>query len=160
MVYVGCSFIDNVYAVHYEHHNATGTGYAFGGISASGNPLNQSSFANHAPRTMCDGSRDWSGDWAWGTKIIMDTPVEMRNSNNVPYTRREFYLYDNGDTSCSMGANWVDIHFGRYKEYHWNNCICSGVPNTSCVWGTNGVNNCSDATRYGRSTRGYTAVIE
>jgi hypothetical protein len=151
-VYASLSFVSTVRAAHYT---ATVTGYAFGYKGASGQVLQQWHFANHPPGTQCGGQRDPSGDWPWGTKIVMDNPVPQRDQLNNPYTRRAFYLYDNGDSACTQGMYWADLHFGRYKMW-WYTCACPGTPNPACEPGWNGVNNCQDATNFGTGTRGYT----
>jgi hypothetical protein len=152
LVYVSLSFVKTVHATHY---NATVTGYGFGGQGAAGVYMQQWHFANHPPGTMCNGQRDWSGDWAWGTRITMDNYVQLHDSYNNAYYRSNFYLYDNGDGGCSGGMNWADIHHGRYKMYS-HSCTCPGTINPSCLVGSNGVNNCTDAVNFGTATRGYT----
>lgn len=140
-----------------QHYNATVTGYAFGYQGAAGVTLQQNHVANHAPGTMCGGQRDWSGDWAWGTRITMDSAVTQHDAVNTTYTRTTFYLYDNGDPTCAKGMNWVDIHFGRYYWNYWScSCGTGNVPNPACDPGWNWVNNCNDAWNFGSSTRGYT----
>jgi len=137
-----------------ETHTATATGYAFGGTGAAGVQMQQWHFANHPPGTQCGGGTDPSGNWPWGTKITMDLPVVQHSSTNGAYNRYSFWLYDNGDPNCIKGMYWVDIHHGRYKDPP-QNCSCPGTPNPSCLSGSNGVNNCTDATNFGSSTRCY-----
>ncbi len=153
VVYFALVTSQRVYAASYT---AYVTGYAFASTSASGFPMVQGRFANHPPGTICNGSRDWSGDWPWGTRITMIYPITLRNSSNSAYTRSDFYLYDNGDPTCSKGMNWVDIYFGSYKQNPTVNCTCPGVSPTSCTAGTNNVNNCTDATNFGSPLRNYT----
>lgn len=153
IVYGSLSFVSTARATTYS---ATVTGYAYGLYGAAGVRLEQYHFANHPPGTMCDGQRDWSGDWAWGTQITMSTPVSMRNATNTQYYRSVFYLEDNGDPNCVKGMNWVDIHFGRYRYPWWYGCSCSGTPNPVCDPGWNSVNNCQNAIDFGSSTRTYT----
>ena len=154
VVYFSLAVIQVAYAATYY---ASVTGYAFASTSASGVTLQQNHFANHPPRTMCGypPSRDWSGDWPWGTQITMANPVTQKNVNNVAYTRRVFYLYDNGDPYCTQGMNWADLYFGRYKQNPTSNCTCPGVSPNSCIAGNNNVNNCTDAVNFGSATRYY-----
>lgn len=102
------------------HYSATVTGYAFGYKGASGQNLNQDGFANHQPRQLCNGQRDWSGDWAWGTRISIDSPVRQYDMNHNPVYRTDFYLRDNGDPSCGGGMNWADLHFGNYTWLYFD----------------------------------------
>ena len=154
VVYFSLATIEAVYATTYY---AKVTGYAFASTSASGMTLQQNHFANHPPQTMCGNPpiRDWSGDWPWGTQITMANPVTQRTVSNVAYTRRVFYLYDNGDPYCTQGINWADLYFGRYKQNPTSNCTCPGVSPNSCIAGNNNVNNCTDAVNFGSATRYY-----
>jgi len=125
------------------HYSATVTGYAFGHRGASGQILNQDGFANHQPGQLCNGQRDWSGDWMWGTHILMDSSVPQRDINNNIIYRKDFYLRDNGDPQCSGGMNWADLHFGNYTIWYFSNCSCGSynVPNPVCYPGFNSVDN-------------------
>ncbi len=152
ITYLSLSALEFAYASSYS---AIATGYAFGSASASGNALQQYNFANHPSKTMCNKVLDASGDWPWGAQITMANPVVQRNWDNTLTSRRVFLLADNGDPSCSKGANWVDLYFGNYKQNATQNCTCSGVPNPRCVTGTNYVNNCTDAVNFGSKTRSY-----
>ena len=137
-------------ANHYAR--MTGWAHAYLLVGASGDYDWAGDFANHPPGG-CNPD-DPAGYWAWNTRIDMVTPssVPFRFSDNSSYTRSSFYLNDNGDPNCSMGHYWADIYFSHAKQ-PLSGCYCDGF--TSCVLGSNGVNNCQQAIDWGSSYRTY-----
>ena len=130
----------------------TGWANAYLLAGASGDYNWAGDFANHPPGA-CNPD-DPAGYWPWNTQIIMVSPssVPFRFSDNSLYYRSSFLLNDNGDPNCIKGHYWGDIYFSHAKQ-PLAGCYCDGF--TSCVLGSNGVNNCQQAIDWGSYWRIY-----
>jgi hypothetical protein len=128
------------------------TGYAMGNrYGASGYEVYQGDFANHPPNKC---PNDPAAFWAWGTQITLSAGVAMQDQNGLPVIYHYFYLYDNGDPTCSQGNYWVDVYFGRYL-FSGQSCNCPGSPSPGyCIVAS--TNSCTQAQNFGRSYKTYT----
>src|SRR3990172_6205079 len=97
------------------YYYGTFSGYAMGNrYGASGQEVSIGYFANHHP-SYCPG--DPSAQWAYGTHIKATNsqgPFRHPGTGGTFYLT-DFYLYDIGDLTCSMGNYWADLYFGRHK---------------------------------------------
>lgn len=153
MVTYAFLIVSNAYAANYSAI-MTGYAHAYNLGSASGANLVAGYFANHSPGACASIGGDPSASWAWNTQIIMVSPssVPFRYSNNSSYSRSSFIKKDRGDINCARGKYWVDIYFSHAK-HPISGCQCGGF--TSCILGSNNVNNCDQAISWGASTRTY-----
>ncbi len=133
---------------HAGFYTGTFTSYAFGHKNGlSGHYVDQGSFANHKGNgnPSCG---DPAQQWAWGSGIYTTSPITLYSASGSPFGQQSFTLWDSGDVTCSEGAYWVDIYFGRYKVVS-TPCTCPGSPSTNayCVNATD--NSCSHAIAFG-----------